>query len=429
MTNSNGLQPSKAHRISLRKSFWQVPNLGADIPIVLTAKAENGGSYRRARYRRQQATIKAGKVFKEMRKSLPGFIRFGRLADLLKGDKSHRLNQEGIEPYDFISRGNQGLFVFHDDTRIRVINLETGELERTITHVFHKGKKMELYNLHTIQYHPQNPDLILVSVTGLDRVIEFNIKTLEVTWEWCPWHHGMHTNGHGLTIVDRGDTLPAFGADVKVEMLSAKEAVRRVNENIHPKSNEAWIHQVDLTDLPARLGLQKWERVKLINSAYYADGGNKVLITFWQTGEAVCVNRNTGEFSFVAQNLGGCPHSLIPVGNVFYLTDTSAGKVIQFNSSLEPKFEIDFTDCPMPEGADTDSPEWVQNTHPISSNLLATIDFRRSRVVVWDFHENIYSEYPVSDEWVPQSLKSIHSASYKVLGFEDTVSTVVASLV
>ena len=429
MTSLNNLQPHKAHQISLRKSFWQVPHLGAEIPIVLTAKAEAGGSYRRARYRRQQATIKAGKVFKEMRKSLPGFIRFGRLADLLSGDKSHPLNQEGIEPYDFISRGKQGLFVFHDDTRIRLINLETGELERTITHVFHKGKKMELYNLHTIQYHPTNPDLLLVSITGLDRVIEMNIQTQEVLWEWCPWHHGMHTNGHGLTIVDRGDELPAFEENIKVTRLSAAEAAKRVNENLLPESNEKWIHEVDLTDLPARLGLQKWERVKLINSAYYADGGNKVLITFWQTGEAVCVNRNTNEISFVAQNLGGCPHSLIPVGNVFYLTDTSAGKVIQFNASFEPTVEIDFTKCPLPEGAEADSPEWVQNTHPISPNLLATIDFRRNRVVVWDFFENIYSEYPVSDEWVPQSLKRIHASSLGVLKFEDSSSALQVDLV
>jgi len=415
--SSNTLELTQFTKLSLQKSFQQVTDLGADIPIVLTAKAEAGGSYRRARYRRQQATIKAGKVFKEMRKSLPGFIRFGRLADLLKGDKSHSINQVGIEPYDFISRDNQGLFVFHDDTRLRIINLKTGKLERTLTHVFYKGKKIELYNLHTIQYHPTNPDLVLVSITGLDRVIEINIKTQEVTWEWCPWHHGMHTNGHGLTIMDNGDNPPTFSDDIKVEMLSAEEAAKRVNENIYPKSNEAWVHQVDLSDLPARLGLQKWERVKLINSSYYAEGGDKVMITFWQTAEAVSVNRLTKEVSFVAKRLGGCPHTLISVGNVYYLTDTSAGRVIQYNKALEPIFEIDFTDCPLPASVEENSPEWVQNTHPISDELLATIDFRRNRVVVWNFKKRIYSVYPVSDEWVIQSLKSIHPSSLELLGF------------
>jgi hypothetical protein len=406
-------------KLSLHQDFRQVEGLGADLPIVLSAKAEAGGSYRRARYRDQQATIKAGKVFKEMRKSLPGFIRFGRLADLLKGDKSHALNQIGIEPYDFISRGKQGIFLFHDDTRIRMVNLETGEVERTITHVFFKGKKIELYNLHTIQFHPTNTDLILISITGLDRVIEMNIKTNEVTWEWCPWHHGMHTNGHGLTIVDKGDTPPAFPNGTKVEILTAEEAEKRVNEHLLPSSNEVWVHQVNLSDCPASLGLQKWERVKLINSAYYADGGDKVTITFWQTAEAVSVNRVTSEVTFVAQGLGGCPHTLMQVGDVYYLTDTSAGRVLQYNSNLEKVFEIDFTNCPLPSTVDDDSPEWVQNTHPISDELLATIDFRRNRVVVWNIEKRIYTVYSVSDEWVLQSLKSIHGSSLEVLGFKN----------
>lgn len=412
-------QSQQLTKLSLRQDFQQVEGLGADLPIVLTAKAEAGGSYRRARYRRQQATIKAGKVFKEMRKSLPGFIRFGRLADLLKRDKSHALNQTGIEPYDFISRGKQGIFLFHDDTRIRMVNLETGEVERTITHVFYKGKKIELYNLHTIQFHPTNTDLILISITGLDRVIEMNIKTNEVTWEWCPWHHGMHTNGHGLTMVDKGDTPPAFPDGTKVEMLTAEEAEKRVNEHLLPSSNEVWVHQVNLSDCTARLGLEKWERVKLINSAYYADGGGKVTITFWQTAEAVSLNRATSEVTFVAQGLGGCPHTLMQVGDVYYLTDTSAGRVLQYNSNLEKVFEIDFTDCPLPSTVDDDSPEWVQNTHPISDELLATIDFRRNRVVVWNIEKRIYTVYSVSDEWVLQSLKSIHGSSLEVLGFKN----------
>lgn len=404
-------------KLSLRDSFRQVPNLGADLPIVLTAKAEAGGSYRRARYRRQQETIRAGKVFKEMRQSLPGFIRFGRLADLLNGEQTHPLNQYGIEPYDFISRGNLGLFVFHDDTRIRVINLETGELVRTITETTWNGRTIELYNLHTIQFHPTDPDLILLSITGLDRVMEMNIRTGEATWEWCPWHHGLHTNGHGLTILDRGDSLPDFPITKRVSVLEADEAKRRVNKNIRPNADEIWIHQVELSGLPERLGLQKWERVKLINSAYYADGGEKVTITFWQTAEAVCVDRLTADYSFVATDLGGCPHTLKQANNAYYLSDTSAGRVIRYNSCFEQEMEIDFTQCPLPAGVEADSPEWVQNTHPISEDLLATIDFRRNRVVVWNPDARLYSVYSVSDEWVLQSLKPVHSSSLKVLGF------------
>ncbi|MCB9230961.1 MAG: hypothetical protein H6581_04825 [Bacteroidia bacterium] len=416
MTTLNVLERPVVTQLSLAGSFTRVEGLGADLPIVLTAKAEAGGSYRRERYRLQQQTIREGGVFKEMRQSLPGFIRFGRLSALLRGDDSHPLNQTGIEPYDFICRGRQGLFVFHDDTRLRLVNLETGALEQTLTHAFHKGRKIELYNVHTVQYHPARPDHVLISLTGLDRVIEMNIQTLEVTWEWCPWHHGMHTNGHGLTIVDRGDEIPAFPKGTRVEYLTPEEAEKRVNANHLPERGEAWIHQVDLSGLPARLGLQKWERVKLINSAYYAEGGQKIMITFWQTGEAVCVDRSTGQATFVAQDLGGCPHSLISVGEGYFLTDTSAGKVIRYNTRLQPTFEIDFTQCPLPPGAEADSPEWVQNTHPISPELLATIDFRRTRVVVWNFRERLYTEYPVSDEWVLQSLKRIDASGLEYLG-------------
>lgn len=177
---------------------------------------------------------------------------------------------------------------------------------------------------------------------------------------------------------------------------------------------------MNLSNLPARLGLQKWERVKLINSAYYAEDGDKVMITFWQTGEAICVDRINGETRLVADKLGGCPHSFISVGDCYYLTDTRAGRVLQYNASFEPIFEIDFTDCPFPSGNEADSPEWLQNTHQITSDLLATIDFRRRRVVVWSFQERIYSEYPVSDEWVLQSLKSIAPSSIAIFGIQNS---------
>ena len=127
------------------------------------------------------------------------------------------------------------------------------------------------------------------------------------------------------------------------------------------------------------------------------------------------MNRTTGAVTFVAQDLGGCPHTLRPVGKVHYLTDTSAGRVIQYNSKLQPLVEIDFTDCPLPANAAPDGPEWVQNTHPIGDDLLATIDFRRNRVVVWNFEQRLYTVYPVSDEWVLQSLKRLHPSSLDAL--------------
>ncbi|MCA9712780.1 MAG: hypothetical protein KDK70_43525, partial [Myxococcales bacterium] len=84
--------------------------------------------------------------------------------------------------------------------------------------------------------------------------------------------------------------------------------------------------------------------------------------------------------------------------------------------ALRPTHEVDFTACPLPPGAEPDDPEWVQNTHRLTPDLLATFDFRRSRVVVWSFAERVYSVHPVSPEWVLQSIQPIHPSSLAALG-------------
>ena len=172
-----------------------------------------------------------------------------------------------------------------------------------------------------------------------------------------------------------------------------------------------------MSTLSARLGLQIWQRTKIVNSSFYAEEGDKILLTFWQTGEAVCIDRYTKKATFVAQNLGRCPHSLLPVGDYYYLTDTNGGRILQFNSDYQRICEIDLTDSPLPASVEKNSPEWTQNTLPIGADLFATIDFRRNRVVVWNFEKRIYTDYLVSDEWVLQSLKGINPSSLEALGF------------
>ena len=194
--------------LSLASSFRQVPGLGAELPVVLIAKAEAGGSYRRARYRRQRETIRRGEVFREMRRSLDGFIRFGPLGALLAGERPHRLDQVGLEPYEFVSRGPHGLMAFHDQTAIRRVDLRTGEVLETFDRAVSRGRTLGLYNVHTLDFHPTDDERVLVAVTGLDRIVELHLPSGEATWEWCPWEHGMHTNAHGVTLVEKGQPSP-----------------------------------------------------------------------------------------------------------------------------------------------------------------------------------------------------------------------------
>lgn len=400
----------------MRSSFREVPGLGADLPVVVVAKAEAGGSYRRARYRRQRETIRRGEVFREMRRSLDGFIRFGTLRSVLAGERPHRLDRVGLEPYEFVSRGPHGLMAFHDETAIRRVDLRTGEVVGHLDRTVSRGRPLGLYNVHTLCFHPEDEERVLVAVTGLDRIVELHLPTGEATWEWCPWEHGMHTNEHGVTLVDEGSPMPRFATEVTIEPLGFDAAKQRVEANLTPPPGVVWLHQVDLMDVPARLGLLTWQRVKLINSAYYASaGGAKVGVTFWQTGEAVAVDRHTGEASFVAEGLV-CPHSLVAFEDGYVLTDTGGGRVLRFDAALQPTHVVDFTECPLPDGAEPDDPEWVQNTHPLTPELLVTFDFRRSRVVVWSFSRREYSVHRVCDEWVLQSIQSIHPSSLAAMG-------------
>ena len=184
-----------------------------------------------------------------------------------------------------------------------------------------------------------------------------------------------------------------------------------------PGPGEVWLHEVSLNDAPARLGLLVWQRIKLINSAYYSADCEQILITFWETGEAVRVDRETGEATRIADGMI-CPHSVFPHAGGYILTDTGHGRVLRYDASFEQTHAIDFTACPLPAGDPLDDPEWVQNTHPISDELLATFDFRRGRVVVWSLTAREYSVYDVDREWVLQSIQPIAPASLDAIGID-----------
>ena len=67
--------------------------------------------------------------------------------------------------------------------------------ENTIYHFDEKGQMTILEDkwfsyIHTVKFHPEEPDRVLISSSGLDLIKEYSIAKQRETYEWLAWEHG-----------------------------------------------------------------------------------------------------------------------------------------------------------------------------------------------------------------------------------------------
>jgi len=267
-------------------------------------------------------------------------------------------------------------------------------------------RTIPLYDVHTIQFNPRDPNLVLISSSGSEfQIIEFDIRSKKITWAYNPWVNGFMTTKHGLNMAAKGKDYPKAPQDKK-RVIVGFETAKGLIENAEIKipDNESWLMVVDFDKLPendSHHGTQKWQRGLDINYAGYNKWGN-ILATTFGTGQAGVIDKQTFEMTFIVEGMVK-PHALIPFKEGYILTDSGRGLVFMLDKNGKIIKEFDFTNLPLLEDDDDDS-EWMNNTYPLTEDLLVSVDFRRQNVYVWNPLTLEFSIYPNDPKVVLQAV-------------------------
>lgn len=251
--------------------------------------------------------------------------------------------------------------------------------------VFDKGERYEITDpwfsyIHTVCFHPQDADRILVTSSGLDALFEYNFRSGECTWRWHAWDHGLNEA-----------RLPATGEPLFLTRHQA-EAVRWQAEG---KAYRL------ITD-PQNDHLPTAMRAAFINTARYVDGDTMV-ITLFHEGSARLLHRESGKSEIELDGMRS-PHGAQKLSDGRLLCTNTGGGVVCLRDG-ETLRQFDFSALPH-KAAEMSGVEWLQNSLPVAEGFI-TIDSNRNALVIFDPERGLYDQVPFSADWAVQDLAQV----------------------
>jgi len=230
--------------------------------------------------------------------------------------------------------------------------------------------------IHTVNFHPQKEDCILVTSSGFDCVFEFNYKTGNLNWEWFSWEHGLDL-GHSK---DGSSTRITRKGGVYKALQEKGESALLISD---PKTDH----------LPTA------QRAAFINTAVY-DGGEHFLATLFHEGTVRSVDIKSGASEVVLAGMKS-PHGAKRLADDSLLcTNTGGGEVWHLKEQSLHRYA--FADLPG-KAAAMQGVEWLQNTIAVKDYFIS-IDANRNALVLFSPAQKVYDMIPFSDDWAVQDL-------------------------
>lgn len=214
--------------------------------------------------------------------------------------------------------------------------------------------------LHTIEFSPDG-EHILIASTGLDTVLEIELDTGDVAWEWNAWDHGFNfvalTNSYLTRDPAQADLLIASNADADVRLIE------------------------DPLELP-REGIATHHSPMNLNGAHYGHA-DEILVTGYHRPELFEIGRDGSRKEY---DLGlANPHSFRPHDSGYMVADTGAGRLLLLDSDFEVDTIVDFSGLPADADKKVGFGEWLQTVSPLDgSGLFAAVDALRDGVHIVD---------------------------------------------
>ncbi|MEO9885908.1 MAG: hypothetical protein ABJR05_13965 [Balneola sp.] len=228
--------------------------------------------------------------------------------------------------------------------------------------------------IHTVQFSPENSNLLLVSSSGFDLILEYDHTTNIKTFEWLAWENGFNKS------ID-----PKTGETVYLTR-SKKEYEQYLLKN----QSSILITEPSNQDLPTA------KRAAFINSVTY-DSNKKLLATFFHEGKVYKIDRFTGVSEPIISGLKN-PHGGHSIENKIVATSTASGELIIQDESQKRIINFSALDGKPQELSGL---EWVQNTVTYK-NLFISIDSNRTNFVIIDPDNRKYDIIPYNKDWAIQ---------------------------
>lgn len=213
---------------------------------------------------------------------------------------------------------------------------------------------------------------VLVSCSGTDAILEFNYPEMTLNWSWFAPEHGYDKAPDGTMIYTQ----------------------KMIGDGAQPQGKFRILDNG--TDF-GPLDIATKSQSTHVNSATYLDGGtDRIAATIFQYGHAVIIDKERGTTSLVKDGLSR-PHGFYRFGGEkkqYVITSPTTGVV--------DILDRDYRNTHAIKGVIKTTLEdrtWLQNTFPISENILALVDHYNYHVVFFDIREKVKHVVETSKQW------------------------------
>lgn len=309
------------------------------------------------------------------RKYSSGCIAYISLgSDRLTADDLHR-KLECTEPFD--AHINHDLLAYTNGYTARLLYPSNG--------LTREYKDDWMAYLHTVELSADNQRLLTAS-TGLDTILEIDLSSGDVIWEWNAWDHGFNfvkkTGRYLCRNTTQAQRLRAEHGEVEVEIID------------------------DPRKLPKE-GLPTHHTPINLNGVHYSRSG-QILATGYHLSEVLVIDRS-GRFEMIDLGLSH-PHSFQELKNrqvpQYMVASSGAGRFLLLDQHFQPTCEVRFDHLSADEKKKAGFGEWLQTVNPIdeAQNIFAAVDALRSGIHIIDLQKRKRRFIVYPPEWTVQAV-------------------------
>jgi hypothetical protein len=285
------------------------------------------------------------------------------------GDHTLGTTLDCIEPYEIDVRGDS--MAATSGYRFILFDLAAGR-SREFTNDW-------MSYLHTIEFSAGG-DRILTAATGLDTILEVDLDSGDILWEWNAWDHGIQH----VTLT--GSYLTRDPADA---------------DRLAAENPEAEIRLIDDPSKLPREGLATHHSPMNLNGTHYGRNG-QILATGYHRPELFVIERDGSHERF---DLGLVnPHSFRPHAGGYMVASTGAGQLLLLDDGFKLATTVDFSQLPADEEKKAGFGEWIQTVTPLGDQLFAAVDALRDGVHIFDLESRRRRFITNPPEWTIQAV-------------------------
>lgn len=252
--------------------------------------------------------------------------------------------------------------------------------------------------LHTIEFSADGR-YILTASTGLDTILEFDLLSGTVVWEWNAWDHGINkvpsSNSHVSRDPDQAKTL----------------------ESIYPDS------EVRLIDNPLKLpreGLPTLHSPMNLNGVHYGPN-DQILATGYHRSDLFVIERDGTHQQCDLQLLN--PHSFRPFGHGYIVANTGAGVLHLLDESFSIVSTVDFSNLPSDGAKKNGFGEWIQTVSILDAErgLFCAVDALRDGIHLIELSTGHRRFINNPSEW---TIQTVVNASHLPTPFRASINSI-----